>query len=532
MNKKYEFFIIVLFIVASFIAFGRIAGNDFVNFDDNIYIIENNYIQSGINPQSIKWAFTTVLSSNWHPVTLLSHTLDWSLFGANASGHHLVSLILHIGVVLFLFFFLYKTTNSLWPAAFAAAFFALHPMRVESVAWAAERKDVLSMFFGMAALYAYAFYAESYKLSRYFLCLILFALSLMSKPMLVTLPFVLLLLDYWPLGRWQKALSSPTENRPYSAGRLIWEKAPFFLLTIASSIITFWAQNKGGAVSSTEILSFVTKVDNAIVSYVAYLGKTFWPVNLAVFYPYDFSLPLWEILISGILLIIITATVLYYIKKLPFLFTGWFWYLGTLIPVICLVQVGGQAMADRYTYLPSICIAIMLAWGMPLLFQRLEIRKKILFSVAIAVICMLAVSTWMQCGYWKNSITLYNHALQITKDNYMAHNNIGLSLFAEGKIEEAIGHYNKAIYLKPGRAAEFYTNRGLAYANLGQYQRSIEDYNEAIRLKPDYVPAYNNQGVVYLIQGNNERGCSDVQKACAMGVCKALEWAKGKGYFH
>jgi tetratricopeptide (TPR) repeat protein len=380
----------------------------------------------------------------------------------------------------------------------------------------------------------------------------------MSKPMLVTLPFVLLLLDYWPLGRWQKALSSPAENRPYSAGRLIWEKAPFFFLTIASSSITFWAQNKGGAVSSAEILPFVTRAVNAIVSYVAYLGKTFWPVNLAVFYPYAF-LPLWKILISSFILIVITAVVIYYIKKLPFLFVGWFWYLGTLIPVIGLVQVGAQAMADRYTYLPSIGIAVMLAWGIPLLFFRKNLRKKILFPAGIVVLVILTVLTWKQCGYWKNGITIFNHALRVTKDNYQTHNLRGGAYNNLGQYQLAIEDYSEAIRLKP-YSATFYTNRGGAYENLDQHQRAIEDFNEAIRLKQDYADAYyyrgivyaklrqdqraieefnqaiilkpdnadvyGNRGIAYGMLGNNNLGCRDLQKACEFGNCKLLEAAK------
>jgi tetratricopeptide (TPR) repeat protein len=595
MNKKYKYFIVIFLIVASFIAFGRILGNDFVNFDDHVYITENNHIKAGLNLETIKWAFSAVVLANWHPLTLLSHTLDWSLFGANASGHHLVNLLLHIGSVLFLFFFFEKTTKSLWLSAFVAALFALHPLRVESVAWAAERKDVLSMFFGMAALYVYALYVEEQKLSRYFLCLTLFALGLMAKPMLVTLPFVLMLLDYWPLGRWQKALepmnmqvinaltvknedescnldpiiekeiSAPIKSRGHLIGRLLWEKTPFIFLTIVSSIVTLWAQNKGGAVTSMEQVPFAVRVPNAIISYVSYLRKTFLPVDLAVFYPYEYSFPFWQILASCFILIGITFVVIYAIKKLPFLFVGWFWYLGTLVPVIGLVQVGSQAMADRYTYLPSIGIAIMLVWGIPILFQRENMRKKILFPAGIAYLAILAVLTWQQCGYWKNSIELFNHALHITKDNALAHNNFGVALFAEGKSEEAIDHYNKAIRLKPNYVdaysnrgfiyyvlgqyqlaiencneairlkpdyADAYNNRGIAYAKLGQYQHAIEDYNEAIRLKPTAVVAYYNRGIAYLNQGNNKLGCPDAQKACALGNCKLLEIAKGNGDCH
>ncbi|MFH1079365.1 MAG: tetratricopeptide repeat protein [Pseudomonadota bacterium] len=593
MKKKYIYLIIIFLIVVSCTAFGRIAGNDFIDFDDNAYITDNNHIKSGVDTKSILWAFTTTYSSNWHPLTWLSHILDWSLFGENASGHHLVSLLLHIGAVIFLFLFFNKTTNNIWPAAFAAALFALHPLRVESVAWVAERKDVLSMFFGMASIYAYAFYAENYKRSRYFMCFGLFAMSLMSKPLLVTLPFVLLLLDYWPLGRWTKDISP---NRNNSTGRLIGEKIPFIVLTIASSIVTFWAQNNAGAVSSVEVLPFSVRIANAMISYVAYLGKTFWPVNLSVFYPYASSIPLWKAIISCMILIAMTAAVSCYIRKLPFLFVGWFWYLGTLVPMIGLVQVGMQAMADRYTYLPSIGIAIMLAWGAKLLFKCEDMRKKILFPAGIAALAILAVFTWQQCGYWRNGIEIWNHALHITKNNALAHKARGANYDKLGQHQLAINDYNEAIRLKPDYADAYYNrgvayaalgqhqlaindyheairlkpdyaiahynrgvaydrlgrhqlaindyheairlkpdnaiayyNRGVAYDNLRQEQRAIQDYREAIRLKPDYADAYNNRGIDYLYQGNNKLGCSDAHKACALGNCKLLEMAKGKG---
>lgn len=493
-------------------AFGRIAYHDFINFDDDYYVTGNSHIRSGVNAESIKWAFTSVIASNWHPLTWISHILDWKLFGANASGHHLVSLFLHIGAVIFLFLFLNKTTDKVWTAAFAAAFFALHPLRVESVAWVSERKDVLSMFWGMACLYAYSFYAERNKLSHYLLCLTLFALALMSKPMMVSLPFVFMLLDYWPLGRWRGALSAPIENRRRLARTLIGEKVPFILLTVVSSMLTFWAQAQGNSVISIDFLHYSKRFGNAIVSYAAYLEKIFWPANLAVFYPYEFFLPLWKILISALMLVIITIAVLYYNRKLPFLCVGWFWYLGTLVPVIGLVQVGKQSMADRYTYLPSIGMAVILAWLTPFLFQKAGLRLKFLYSAAIAVLCMLVFLTWMQCGYWKNSATLFSHALRVTKDNYLAHNNLGIVLSAEGMIGEAIDHYNKAIRIKPDYADAYY-NRGIDYNNLGRYQQAIEDYSEAIRIKPDYADAYYNRGIAYNNLGRYQRGIEDYGEA-------------------
>jgi len=378
MKKNLIYLIILLLIVSCLASFGRMAGNDFINFDDDIFITENIHVQSGFNKEDIRWAFTTVHHSYWHPLTWLSHMLDWSLFGNNATGHHLVSLFLHIGSAILLFLFLYKTTNHLWPSAFAAAFFALHPLRVESVAWAAERKDVLSMFFAMATLYAYAFYAENRKISQYLLCLFLFALALMSKPMMVTLPFVLLLLDYWPMKRLD-ALSTANNDLLKKAGRLLSEKIPFFMLTIAVSAIAFQTHSSGSLVYSENFTPVFTRCANAVVSYAVYLAKTFWPANLAVYYPYNLYFSLGKIVSSVTIILFITVCVLYQFKKRPFLFVGWFWYLGTLIPVIGLIQIGSQAMADRYTYLPSIGIAVMLSWGIPLFFPRAEIRKKILF---------------------------------------------------------------------------------------------------------------------------------------------------------
>lgn len=507
-NKKIKYLTVIFLIVACLIAYGRISGNSFVNFDDQIYITENSHIQSGINPGNIKWALGAVVCGNWHPLTVLSHTLDWTLFGANASYHHLINLLLHIGSVLFLFLFLNRATKNPWPSAFAAALLALHPLRAESVAWAAERKDVLSMFFGMASIYVYAFYAGNSKLSRYIFSLLLFAMALMSKPMMVTLPFLLMILDYWPLGRWQKA---PVKSMSHQAIRLILEKVPFMLLTIASSIITMWAQNKDNAFSFMAHLSFPTRIANAVISYISYLGKIFWPVNLAVFYPYEFSFPLWKILISGLVLTVITIVVLCYIRKLPFLFAGWFWYLGTLVPVIGLIQVGDQAIADRYTYLPSIGIAIMLAWLISHLIKE-DIYKKLLLPATIAGIAILAILTWKQCGYWKNSIELYSHTLETTKNNYIAHNNIGLALAEERRFDEAIANYNEAIRILPVYYSA-YNNRGLAYDAAGQYQQAIESYNQAIRIRPDDFAAYVNRGNTYTSMEQYQSAIQDFNTA-------------------
>jgi len=530
MSNKYKYLIIVFLIVAAFAAFGRIVANDFINFDDGIYITENNYIKSGINLESIKWAFTSSHATNWHPLTWLTHMLDWQLFGANASGHHLVNLFLHIGSAILLFLFLNKTTGSLWPSAFVAALFALHPLRVESVAWASERKDVLSMFLGLASIYAYACYVESSKLVKYFISLTLFTLSLMAKPMLVTLPFVLLLLDYWPLERWQKALQpeflpvsndsglvkkrakqlrvdSPKEKKISLSlmshakiiRPLLWEKVPFIFLSIVSSIVTIWAQSKGGAVASLGNLPLIDRILNAIVSYIQYLIKIFWPVDLAVFYTYRQILPSWQIFGAASIILGISIIVIYVIKKAPFLFVGWFWYLGTLVPVIGLMQVGNQSIADRYTYFPSIGIAIILAWGIGYLMPKEKLRKMILIPVAAIILAALTFLTWQQCGYWKNSISLFTHVVQVTKDNYLAHNSLGAALAAEGKNEEAIAHFREAFEINPTSALAL-TNLCMFLVAEGKNEEAIAYYFAAIQVNPDHFEAHYNLAELFVKQ--------------------------------
>ncbi len=542
MDKKYKHIIVLFLIVTCFVAFGRIVGNDFVNFDDDSFITENKYIKAGFNAESIKWALTASSPDFWHPLTWLSIMLDWNLFGANPSGHHLVSLLWHIGSVILLFLFFKKTTGTLLSSVFVAALFALHPLRVESVAWAAERKDVLSVFFVLAALYAYAFYIEKRQISKYIICIVLFALSLMAKPTFVTLPFVLMLLDYWPLARWQKAstpqsvsalvdkdacmcdkklkaeypenkkIAQPAQIDRKLIHNLLWEKLPFIFLSASITIMVAWQTKAEGLLMSFQQFPFFKRVINAIISYVAYLGKTFWPVDLAVFYPYEYTFSLWSVLVSFFILIGITIFVIYAFKKTPFLFVGWFWFLGTLIPVIGLVQAGSQSMADRYTYLPSIGIAIMLVWGIPFLFPRTDKRKNILFPAGIAILLIMAVLTWQQCGYWKNGIELYSHALRITKNNVLAHNNRGVTYDKLGQYQLAIQDYNAVIRLKPDYV-EAYNSRGCAYSALGQYQLAIQDYNVAIRMKPDYAEAYNNRGVVYDKLGQHQLAMNDYDSA-------------------
>ena len=480
---------------------------------------------------------------------------DYKLYGLNAGGYHLTNLILHILSTLLLFWLFNRMTGAIWRSAFVAAFFALHPLHVQSVAWIAERKDVLSAFFWTLTLCLYVYYIEKPVIRRYLLVLLSFACALMSKSMVVTLPVVMIILDYWPLGRLQskkigsnltnilpvstyqgaqKGNMSPPIDQKLSKTKIaeiiplwqFWEKIPFFILSAAFSIGTVFLWYN----PSKKLFSLGFRIATALVSFVTYLEKTFWPHDMAIFYPFSNQLNGWQVLGAALLILVISATVIVMVKRLPYLLVGWLWYAITILPVIGIIYIGINPMSDRYTYLPSIGIAIMLAWGIPPLFPREDIRKKILFPAGIACLAIMAILSWKQCGYWKNSIELFKHDLQVTKDDSSceAHTHLGMALFAEGKIEEAIDHYNEAIRVKPGYLFA-YDNRGTAYATRGQYQLAIKDFSEVIRVKPDFALGYNKRGAFYFDDGANTLGCSDAQKACELGNCNLLEMAKGKG---
>jgi protein O-mannosyl-transferase len=501
--------------VVTLAVFWQVNQCDFINFDDDVYVTENIKIQSGNTLDGLRWAFGTTDAEFWHPLTWLSLMLDYKLYNLNAGGYHLTNLILHIMSVLLLFLLFNLMTGAIWRSAFVAALFALHPLRVESVAWVAERKDVLSAFFWMLTLFLYIHYTKKPVIRRYLLVLIFFACALMSKPMVVTLPVVMILLDYWPLGRFESKQGS----------LILWqlrEKIPLLVLSAVFSIITIYSQH---SLPVEQSLTF--RIINAPVSFVAYLERIFWPHDLAVFYPLVNQLPAWQVLGTTLLIIVISAAIIIAVKRLPYLFTGWFWYAISILPVIGIIPVG-DPMADRYIYLPSIGIAIIVAWGVPSLIKSEEMRKIILFPAGIAVLVILSILTWQQCAYWKNSIELFSHSLQVTKNNYRVYHIRGVAYGKLDQYQRAIEDFNKAIELKPGYLTARY-NRGVAYGKIGQYQRAIDEFNEAIRLNPDYAEAYDSRGVAYLLQGNNKDGCLDAQKVCAWGNCQLLEYAKGQG---
>jgi Flp pilus assembly protein TadD len=559
--------ICVFLIVGILLAFWGVNRCDFVSYDDPLYITENSHIQSGLTLGAIQWAFTTGYAANWHPLTWMSHMLDVQLFGPNPYWHHVTNLLFHVANTLLLFFVLYRMTKVAWPSAFVAALFALHPLHVESVAWVAERKDVLSTFFWMLTMGAYHYYVKRQTLWRYLSVLAFLTLGLMAKPMLVTLPFVLLLLDYWPLGRfdWETSpkKSEASSSRPTGLGSrkaksgikrialrpdaqttesagsghrrssiatLLLEKAPFVVLAIFSSAITYVVQHRWGAVGSLEALPLRARFSNALVSYVVYMEKMIWPSNLAFFYPYQSLWASRQVLGAFSFLIVVTLIAVWLAKKFPYLIVGWLWYLGTLVPVIGLVQVGEQGMADRYTYVPLIGLFIIAAWGASELARKWPYREKILVASSILVLSCLFVATWMQVGYWKNNFTLFDHAMEVTNNNYGAYYARGNAYAAMGNQKQAIVDYDKAIELNPKYAPVYY-NRAGTYAAMGNQKQAIVDYDKAIEFNPKSAEAYNNRGNAYAAMGNQKQAIVDYDKAIELNPELALAYNnRGNAY--
>jgi tetratricopeptide (TPR) repeat protein len=494
----------------------------------------------------------------WHPLTSLSHLLDYELFGLEPAGHHLTSLLFHIASTLLLFGILKRMTGAIWASAFVAAAFALHPLNVESVAWVAERMNVLSTFFWLLTIAAYIRYAERPGVGRFLLVVWVFGLSIMTKAMVVTLPFALLLLDYWPLNRlqWRRRVeqedsSEPQAHQTGSQGVSIWhlllEKTPLFLLTIGLSTVTYIAQQKGGVMSDLGNVPLKYRAANALVSYVTYIRKMVWPSRLAVFYPHPFDkLPLWQVLASALLLLIITIAVILLIRRRRYPAVGWFWYMGILVPVIGLVQVGSQAMADRYTYLPFIGLFIMIAWGLPDLLAKWRYRSVALVAAALAVLLALAVCTRLQLRHWRNNKALFEHAISVTGDSFVmnnnyanilnrigqvenaigyfyralriksnspeVHNNLANALGKLGRIDEAIKHFKKALELRPGFAQAHY-NLAIALDKQGEIDEAIGEYRLALRFRPDNVDTLNNLGFALAKKGNFNEAIEHYRKA-------------------
>jgi len=495
-----------LLVVLVFLVFGQTYGHRFINYDDSSYVYDNPQILKGLNLEGIAWAFTHVHSDNWHPLTTISHMADCQMYGLWAGGHHLTNVVLHAAAAVLLFFALRELTGAFWRCAFVAAVFAIHPLRVESVAWVAERKDVLSGVFFMLTLWAYARYVRRPANRRgYAMVMLWFAAGLMSKPMLVTVPFVLLLLDYWPLGRLQKAAQLP---------HLVVEKLPLMALSLLSCMATLFSQT--ASIRSFEDFSIPIRIGNALVAYVAYLGKMIYPANLAVFYPlWKGGWPMWEVILAALLLAGLTAAAWLLRRKHPALLVGWCWYLGMLVPVIGLVQVGVQAYADRYTYLPLIGPVAALAWVAVDGAGKWRHRNVVLGGVSAVLLGVLALADHRQTSYWLDDTTLWTHALGCTRNNYVAHNNLGLEFLVQTRTEEAEIHFREAIAANPLFAKAHY-NMGCVRMLQQRWEEAVACFQKAAELDPSMAEAHNNMGNLFVKLGRREEAAAQYQQTLAI----------------
>jgi Tfp pilus assembly protein PilF len=498
----------VIFGIAAFLTaivwlvFGQTLQHQFVNYDDEVYIVRNAPVTNGLTVDGIVWAFTHVHSSNWHPLTWISHMLDCQISGLNPTSHHFTNVLLHIATTILLFLTLRQMTGALWRSAFVAAVFAIHPLRVESVAWAAERKDLLSGLFFVLTLAAYARYARAPESPRrYALVFVLLALGLMCKSMLVTTPFVLLLLDHWPLNR----LTKPARRR------LILEKIPLFGLALASGLITIFAQR--ASLQSATRMPFALRLNNAAISYTDYLRQMFWPRDLAVLYPWDAArLGILSTSLAVLVLVAISVAVFTLRRGQPYLLTGWFWYLVMLMPVIGILQVGNQSRADRYTYLPQIGLYVMVTWGIAELCSRSRVARPILAVLCSVVLMSLGVVAHAQVAYWRKSETLWSHSLACTTDNTDAEGFLAEAYHAEGKTREAMVHFERALQIEP-RQAPVHSNLGVFYLELGNMGESLAHLEKALEIEPNFGDAHYNLGNTYLKMGRTADSLIHYKKA-------------------
>jgi tetratricopeptide (TPR) repeat protein len=489
-----------------------VARHEFLTFDDDEYITENNVVQNGLSLAGLKWAFTTSCASNWHPLTWLSHMADCSLFGLNPGAHHFVNVILHAVNTVLLFVFWFRLTDKLWSSAFIAALFAWHPLHIESVAWVAERKDVLCAFFWMLTLLAYGCYAALVKSNKpqarnfYLLALSFFVLALLSKPMAVTLPCVLLLLDFWPLNRLSLSPLKLADLRP-----LVVEKIPFFLLTVCACVVTFWAQHRGQAVASLEQVSMTFRLENAASALAGYLGKFFWPAPLAVIYPLA-PISTAAVVCSVLLLLGISVIAWRLRRSQPWCLFGWLWFLGTMVPVIGIVQVGSAAMADRYTYLPSIGVFAAIVFGVQHLAARSARIKSLLPVIAGLVLVLIVVRLEAQLRHWRSTETLFRHTLSVTRNNDKAHLNLGITLAQQGRTEEALVELREALRLDSSRYQLHY-NIGCLLGKLGQAAEALAEFREAIRSDSKFAAWHCAAGNELLVLGKTDEALAEFAEA-------------------
>ena len=496
--------------VITFGIYAQVIGHQFIALDDPTYIQENPMVNRGVTLAGLAWAFTTFHATNWHPLTWIAHMIDSQLFGMNAGGHLLVNALIHVANTLLVFWFLLRTTHARWPSALVAALFALHPLHVESVAWASERKDTLSTFFGLLSLIAYMRYAKAPSISRYAWVAITLALGLLAKPMLVTWPLVMLLLDYWPLRRLQRL---DTKGQLSVLRNLAVEKLPLFGLVAASAIITFLAQSHEGAVRTFADAPVALRLSNALVSYAKYLLLMFWPNDLAVYYPLaPMGIPLWQTIGAVFLLIGITAFCLFQRKIRPYLIMGWLWFLGTLVPVIGLVQVGGQIMADRYFYIPSIGLFIALVFGLADIAKSWRVAPSLSMGIACAALLILATLTNAQIQRWRDSFTLFEHTLAVTPPNLHIEHNLGLAMGASGRYDEAAAHFEKILQIDPN----FYDGlvaMGVTRQFQGRLPEALDYFQAAIRSQPDAPKAHVQLALALWKQNRDQAALEQMHRA-------------------
>ena len=526
--------VIPALIVMTWTVYAQVWRYEFVNFDDPIYSYENAFVLSGINYESVRWAFgseSSALSANWFPLTWLSLMVDGQLHGKYAGGFHLTNVLFHMMNAVLVYSVLLRMTHEKWKSAFVAALFAVHPLHVESVAWISERKDVLSTFFGLISLWAYAHYARRPAAVWYGIALTAFALSLLSKQTLVTLPFLLLMLDYWPLRRtpWASATNEsadvgydlsgqdsegpPADESypPRSWSQLLWEKMPFIVLAAVFCAVALLSQQRGDSLGTLDEFSLARRVSNALVVLLIYIAKTVWPSQLSVYYPYPQSIPLLHSIAAFVLLIVVTSAALAQKRTRPYLLVGWLWYLGTLMPVIGLIQIGWQRMADRYTYVPLIGLFVVVAWLVPSLIRSSFWQKTVGPILAGTVLLGLTVTAWIQTGYWQNNVTLFEHAIAVNDHNTTAHNNLGLAFRDLERPDEAIQQFRKVLSLDSDNFLA-HNNLGLTLRNLGRFDESIQHFKASLSEQPGFNVARVNLGITLCLQNKDLEGVAQFRR--------------------
>lgn len=507
--NQINLFCCLLLTILVVIVYSQVPHFDFVHYDDHVYVTDNFRVKAGLTVDNIYWALTSLDAGFWQPLTWLSLMTDYELYGVNPGGYHTTNVIFHILNALLLFIVLGQMTGTLWRSFFVAALFAVHPLHVESVAWIAARKDVLSTFFLLLTLWGYLRYVQKPGTGRYFILVLLFIMGLMSKSMLVTLPFVLLLMDWWPLRRFDQ--EQPLFSQK-NIGRLFLEKVPLLLMATGVSVVTIIAEGRAGALAPMVSYSLDVRIANALVSYVIYIGKMIYPVHLAVFYPHPGLWPIWVMTLSVLLLGAVTYFSIRFYKEYPFIAVGWFWYLGTLVPVIGLVQVGAHAMADRYTYIPLIGLFIALAWSAVEAFKRLPHYQVVLKVMAAAILSIFCIMSYVQTAHWADAVSLFRHALAVTEKNYIAHNNLGAALARQGNSATAIDHYKEALRIMP-QYVEAQFNLGAAFADQRMWKQAADCYRRVLNIRPYFAEVHNNMGIVLARQGQLEAAIKHFQMA-------------------